>query len=97
MSMDVKALYPLIPWKEGLEAMEEALMRREDHAVPDCFLLRLILIVLGSNIFEFDVNSGFKRMVLQSVQGPPQPLPIFSWASGKRAHSRDGLVARLSY
>ena len=51
MSMDVTALYPSILWKEGLEAMEEALTRREDH---DSFILRLMLLVLGSTIFEFD-------------------------------------------
>ena len=54
VSMDVTALYPSIPWKEGLEATKEALTRREDRTVPDSFILRLMLLVLGSNIFEFD-------------------------------------------
>ena len=54
VSMDVVALYPNVPWKEGLEAMELAGERREDKSVPTQFLARLMLIVLATNIFEFD-------------------------------------------
>ena len=54
VSMDIVALYPSIPWKEGIEALEKASERREDRSVPTDYLMRLMLLVLCSNIFEFD-------------------------------------------
>ena len=54
VSMDVVALYPSIPWKEGLDALEKAAERRSEKNVPTIFLMRLMMLVLGANIFEFD-------------------------------------------
>ena len=54
VTMDITALYPSIPWAEGLEAMELAAEQRTDKTVPTSFLLRLMLVVLATNIFEFD-------------------------------------------
>ena len=54
VSMDVCALYPSIPWKEGLEALERAAERKDEKVVPTSFLMRLMVLVLGTNVFEFD-------------------------------------------
>ena len=54
VSMDVVALYPNVPWKEGLQALEQAAIKRSDQTIPTEFLSRLMLTVLGTNIFEFD-------------------------------------------
>ena len=54
VTMDVTALYPSIPWKEGLFALKEALNRRKDQDVPTSFLLRLMLLVLVANIFTWN-------------------------------------------
>ena len=45
VSMDIVALYPSIPWKEGIEALEKASERREDRSVPTDYLMRLMLLV----------------------------------------------------
>ena len=54
VTMDITALYPSIPWSDGLEALEEAANNRANQTVPTNFILRLMLLVLGTNIFEFD-------------------------------------------
>ena len=53
VSMDVVALYPNVPWEEGLVALQAAGERRSDKSVRTDFLVRLMTVVLGSNIFEF--------------------------------------------
>ena len=35
--IDVVGLYPKIPHKEGLEALEEALEKREDKSIPTLY------------------------------------------------------------
>ena len=52
--MDITALYPSIPWKEGLDALLQAGERRENKQVPTDFLYRLMMFVLTLNIFEFN-------------------------------------------
>ena len=54
VSMDVVALYPNVPWNEGLKALEQAANKRSDQTIPTEFLSRLMVTVLGTNIFEFD-------------------------------------------
>ena len=51
--MDVVALYPNVPWEEGLVALQAVGERRSDKSVRTDFLIRLMTVVLGSNIFEF--------------------------------------------
>ena len=54
VSMDIVALYPNVPWEEGLEAMKNAANSRDNISVPTEYLIRLMLTVLATNIFEFD-------------------------------------------
>ena len=39
---------------EGIEALEKASDRRDDKSVPTDYLMRLMMLVLCSNIFEFN-------------------------------------------
>ena len=54
VSIDIKSMYSNIPIEEGLEAFKEELDKREDKAIPTEFILKLLKLVLESNIFEFD-------------------------------------------
>ena len=58
----MQKLYPNIPHKEGLKALEEALEGREDKSVPTTFLVEMMQFVLETNIFEFD-----KKLWLQLI------------------------------
>ena len=62
VSMDVCALYPSIPWKEGLEALERAAERREDKGVPTNFILRLMVLVLGAKILYVDTRPNSQKL-----------------------------------
>ena len=53
-TIDVCGLYTNIPTEEGLDAVREALEDREDKKTSTEFLVRLLEIVLKSNIFEFN-------------------------------------------
>ena len=54
VSIDIKSMYSNIPIEEGLEAFKEELDKREDKTIPTEFILKLLKLVLESNIFEFD-------------------------------------------
>ena len=58
VSIDVSGLYTNIPQEEGLDAVREALLERDDTKVPTEFLVRILELVLKYNIFE--LNSSFK-------------------------------------
>ena len=47
-------MYSNIPIEEGLEAFREELETRNDKSVPTEFYIKLLKIVLESNIFEFN-------------------------------------------
>ena len=47
-------LYPSIPHREGLEAIREALDRRENPGVAPDTLVGLASLVLENNYFEFN-------------------------------------------
>ena len=47
-------MYSNIPIDEGLEAFKEELEKRDDQTIPTEFILKLLKLVLESNIFEFD-------------------------------------------
>jgi len=51
-TIDVKALYPSIPYDGGLRAIEKALESRGDKSVSTKSLLNLAEIVLKNNYFE---------------------------------------------
>ena len=53
-TVDVVGLYPSIPHEEGLEALREALERREDKAISTNSLTELAHLVLKNNFFEFN-------------------------------------------
>ena len=46
VSIDVSALYTNIPQDEGIEAVREALLERNNPEVPTDFLIRLLEIIL---------------------------------------------------
>ena len=52
-TMDVKALYPSVPRKEGLEACKRALDARKNHKIPTDAMITLMTTVLKNNIFKF--------------------------------------------
>ena len=58
--MDVTALYPSVPHREGLMSLEKALNKRSDKSVPTNFLSNLMKLVLKMNTFEWD-----KKLYLQ--------------------------------
>ena len=53
ISINVVAIYPNDPWEEGLVAAGAAGERRSDKSARTDFLIRLMTVVLGSDIFEF--------------------------------------------
>eukprot|EP00795_Rhopilema_esculentum_P013862 gene13862-biopygen3792 len=66
-TVDVVGLYPSIPHGEGLEAIREALDRRESPKVATDTLVGLSSLVLESNYFEF--NDRFYRQKLGTAIG----------------------------
>ena len=66
-TVDVVGLYPSIPHGEGLEAIREALDRRENPGVATDTLVGLASLVLENNYFEF--NDRFYRQKLGMAIG----------------------------
>ena len=66
-TVDVVGLYPSIPHWEGLEAIREALDRRENPGVATDTLVGLASLVLENNYFEF--NDRFYRQKLGTAIG----------------------------
>ena len=66
-TVDVVGLYPSIPHGEGLEAIREALDRRENPGVATDTLVGLASLVLENNYFEF--NDRFYRQKLGTAIG----------------------------
>ena len=54
VSIDLKSMYTNIPIQEGLDAFREELENRDDKTIPTDFYIKLLKLVLESNIFEFD-------------------------------------------
>ena len=78
--MDVVAMYPNVPWEEGLVAAGAAGERRSDKSVRTDFLTRLMTVVLGSDIFEFRDKPYLQREGTASEQQlEPGKLPHFVW------------------
>ena len=79
-TVDVVGLYPSIPHGEGLDAVREALDRRENPDVATDTLAGLASLVLENNYFEF--NDKFYRQKLSTAIGTLylsslRPMPIF--------------------
>ena len=66
-TVDVVGLYPSIPHGEGLEAIREALDRRENPDVATDTLVGLASLVLENNYFEF--NDRFYRQKFSTAIG----------------------------
>ena len=66
-TVDVVGLYPSIPHGEGLEAIREALDRRENPGVATDTLVGLASLVLENNYFEF--NDRFHRQNMGTAIG----------------------------
>jgi len=60
-TIDVKALYPSIPYDGGLRAIEKALESRGDKSVSTKSLLNLAEIVLKNNYFEHNGKTYVQR------------------------------------
>ena len=66
-TIDVCGLYTNIPIEEGLDAVQEALEERESKKISTEFLVRLLEMVLKSNIFEF--NSELFLQLIGTAMG----------------------------
>ena len=53
-SIDIKSLYTNIKLDEGIEAFKETLDEIPNKTIPTDYLIKLLKIVMGSNIFKFD-------------------------------------------
>ena len=73
-TVDVVGLYPSIPHEEGLEALREALERREDKAISTDSLTELAHLVLKNNFFEF--NGDFYQQLRGTVPWVPSVLLV---------------------
>ena len=65
VTIDVTALYTNIPAEGqdgGLAAFEKAMNKRTDKTVPTSFLIDLMKIVLGCNVFEFNSKLYIQRI-----------------------------------
>ena len=60
-TIDVVGLYPIIPHKEGLEAIWKALDKREGKIISTDSLILLAECVLKNNVFEHDMRY-FKQL-----------------------------------
>ena len=56
-TVDLVALYPSVPHGKGLEAIREALNRRENPTVASDTLVELASVVLENFFFEFNDRS----------------------------------------
>ena len=80
MTADVVGLYPSIPHKAGLQALKNALEKREQKHIPTENLINMAEFVLKNNFFEF--NGSVKQQVLGTTIGikcAPTYAYIYIW------------------
>ena len=53
-SIDIKSFYTNILVREGIEAFRETLQRKNNLSIPVEYLVKLLKLVMESNIFKFD-------------------------------------------
>ena len=58
--MDVKALYTNIPNKEGLQALKEALDKKQHKSIATTVIVTLMTLILTLNNFVFNEKITFK-------------------------------------
>ena len=71
-------MYTNIPINEGIEAFRVELDKREDQTIPTEFLIKLLRLVLESNLFEFNKEFWLQLWAQLWEQGLHQHMPIFS-------------------
>ena len=91
VSIDVSALYTNIPQDEGIEAVREALLERDNPEVPTDFLTRLLEIILKYNIFEFN-----NELFLQIIGTAMGTRPAVSYANIFMARRIDEKIIALA-
>ena len=91
VSVDVSALYTNIPQDEGIEAVREALLERENPEIPTDFIIRLLEIVLKYNIFEFN-----SELFLQLIGTAMGTRPAVSYANIFMARRIDQQILDLA-
>ena len=67
VAIDIKSMYSNIPIDEGIEAFKEELDKRRNKSVPTEFYVKLLKLVLESNIFEF--NREYYIQLLGTAMG----------------------------
>ena len=67
IALDLKSMYSNIPTEEGIEAFRQELDKRVDKTIPTNFLIKLLRLVLESNVFEF--NREFFIQLLGTAMG----------------------------
>ena len=78
-AIDIKSFYTNIILHEGLDAFKDTLEEREDKTIPSDYLIKLLKLVMESNIFKF--NNGSNSLEQVWGQGLPLHMQIFSWGS----------------
>ena len=53
-SIDIKSFYTNITLEEGVQAFRETLDKIPNKTIPTEYLVRLLKLVMGCNIFKFD-------------------------------------------
>ena len=91
VTIDVSALYTNIPQDEGIESIREALYERSDASVPSEFIIRMLELVLKSNIFEFN-SELFIQLIGTAMGSKPAP----SYANIFMAKRIDSLIRNLA-
>ena len=56
-SIDIKSFYTNIPLEEGIQAFKETLDEIQDKNIPTSYLIKLLQLVMGCNIFKFKISS----------------------------------------
>ena len=67
IALDLKSMYSNIPTEEGIETFRIELEKRQDKSIPTDFLIKLLRLVLQSNVFEF--NKEFWIQLLGTAMG----------------------------
>ena len=83
VTIDVKSMYTNIPIEEGLEAFKEELDKIQDKSIPTEFYIKLLKLVLESNIFEFD-REYFIQLLGTGTRVAPL-MQTFSWPNWNKS------------
>ena len=83
VTADVVGLYPNVPHQAGLNALKNALEKRDLKKIPTEDLVKMAEFVLKNNLFEF--NSKVYQQKSGTAIGtkfalpPPPPMPVSIW------------------